>query len=359
MSSLPAAMDDATASTHAPRPAGGERPTARLLGLAALALTGAVAAASRTRGRTPPAPAARQRPAPAESRHLHGAAALLAASVLADSSLEHYRGSFENPGMAAPLIASTLALAAGVQGAVGRSRAAASGRCGGAYGLAVAVGAAGTAFHVYNVARRPGGFGWLNLFYAAPLGAPAALSLAGLLGLAAGSIALQHDEAPPTLLGLPAGRMLAALTGAGLLGTVGEAGLLHFRGAFQNPFMWLPVTLPPVAAALLVRAAASGGGTTAAAVQAPARASGGRLAKGWLGLTAALGIGGIGFHARGVSRSMGGWRNWSQNLLAGPPLPAPPSFSALAWAGLAALSLIDRESTAREEPVVSLPRTAR
>ena len=40
------------------------------------------------------------------------------------------------------------------------------------------------------------------------------------------------------MFGLPAGRALAAVTGAGLLGTVGEAGLLHFRGAFHNPFMY-------------------------------------------------------------------------------------------------------------------------
>ena len=33
------------------------------------------------------------------------------------------------------------------------------------------------------------------------------------------------------------------------------------------------------------------------------------------------------FHAYGVSRNMGGWRNWSQNVLNGPPLPAPPSFT--------------------------------
>ena len=33
----------------------------------------------------------------------------------------------------------------------------------------------------------------------------------------------------------------------GLLGTVGEAALLHFRGAYHNPFMVVPVTLPPAA----------------------------------------------------------------------------------------------------------------
>ena len=63
-------------------------------------------------------------------------------------------------------------------------------------------------------------------------------------------------------------------------------------------------------------------------------------------ITAALGFVGVGFHARGVARNQGGWRNWSQNLLNGPPLPAPPSFSALALAGLAALRLQgDRKMT--------------
>jgi hypothetical protein len=37
---------------------------------------------------------------------------------------------------------------------------------------------------------------------------------------------------------------------------------------------------------------------------------------------------------------MGGWRNWSQNLFAGPPLPAPPSFTGLAFAGLGTLTLL-------------------
>ena len=61
----------------------------------------------------------------------------------------------------------------------------------------------------------------------------------------------------------------------------------------------------------------------------------------WLRLTALLGLAGVGFHIYGVSRNMGGWRNWSQNLLNGPPLPAPPSFTGLALAGLAALGLLE------------------
>jgi hypothetical protein len=117
-----------------------------------------------------------------------------------------------------------------------------------------------------------------------------------------------------------------------MLGTVGEAGLLHFRGAFQNPAMVLPVTVPPIAAGILGNAAL-----------AP-RGGRGWLARLWLRLTAALGVIGVGFHAFGVSRAMGGWRNWSQNVPNGPPLPAPPSFTGLALAGLAALRLLEGEA---------------
>ncbi len=38
---------------------------------------------------------------------------------------------------------------------------------------------------------------------------------------------------------------------------------------------------------------------------------------------------------------MGGWRNWSQNALSGPPLPAPPSFTGVALAALAGLRLLE------------------
>jgi hypothetical protein len=90
--------------------------------------------------------------------------------------------------------------------------------------------------------------------------------------------------------------------------------------------MWAPVTFTPISAALLARAALSGrfGWITPAALAA----------------TAVLGLVGSAFHAYGVSRNMGGWRNWRQNLLAGPPLPAPPAFTGLALAGLGALLLM-------------------
>jgi len=260
-------------------------------------------------------------------RRLHAAAALLGLSVLADSALEHWRGSFENPGMVTPLLSSLMTIAVGARGAAGTEQGHARS---GVYASAVAAGAAGTGFHAYNVLRRPGGLSWMNLFYAAPLGAPAALSLSGLFGLAAQRLGLQAGmRTRPKLLRLPAGRALAALTSLGIAGTVAEAGLLHFRGAFQNPFMWLPVTVPPLATLSMVHAAT-----------APRRRHY-RLARALLNATAVLGIAGVGFHAYGVSRQMGGWRNARQNLLSGPPLPAPPAFAALALAGRAALSLLE------------------
>ena len=112
-------------------------------------------------------------------------------------------------------------------------------------------GAIGTGFHLYNVTKKVGGFSWQNLFYSAPLGAPAAMSLSGLMGFLAERVRDNDPEGEPDVFGLPAGRVVAATTAVSLLGTTAEAGLLHFRGAFHNPAMLLPVTMPPVAAALL------------------------------------------------------------------------------------------------------------
>ena len=264
------------------------------------------------------------------ARQLHAAAALLSASVLFDSAIEHYRGSFKNSAMFMPLVSATLNIGSSTHGLMSRDVDAHPLRTL-SYGAAIAVGALGTGFHVYNVTKRVGGIRWENLFYGAPIGAPAALALSGLVGLAADRIAAnEKNSGTPTLLGLPAGPALAAMTSLGLMGTVGEAGLMHFRGSFHNPAMYLPVILPPVAAAVLAEAAFR-----------PTDRSRG-TAKTWLGITSVLGIAGVALHCYGVSRAMGGWKNWRQNALDGPPIPAPPSFSALAIAGLAALSLIEK-----------------
>lgn len=269
------------------------------------------------------------------ARRLNRGAGILSAAVLADSAMEHYRGDFKNRAMYTPLLTAGLSLLASSQGLA--DRAPYPGRLRHAVYLgSVLTGLAGTGFHLYNITKRPGGLGWNNLFYAAPLGAPGALILSGALGYYAERLRGETRQRVPRVLGLPAGRSLALMTAAGLLGTSAEAGLLHFRGSFQNPAMFLPVSAPPIAAGLLVGSALAG----------HRRPGLRRLSRFWLRFTALMGLAGTGFHALGVARNHGGWRNWRQNLQAGPPLPAPPGFTGLALAGLAAQRLMDEERRA-------------
>ncbi len=274
-----------------------------------------------------PSPTVDQGHAVKAARRLNRAAGLIATSVLLDSAVEHYRGAFSNKAMYTPIVVSALSLGASLHGHRDSNTVAHRMRDG-VYALAGLTGIVGTGFHIYNVGKRVGGFSWQNLFYAAPLGAPAAISLSGMVGFLAERVRDNRPGTVPTVAGLPAGRVVGLLTSLGLLGTVGEAGLLHFRGAYHNPAMLVPVTLPPAAAVLL--AAASLG-----------KAQRSRpLTRWWLRVTGLVGVLGVGFHAVGVARNMGGWRNWTQNIQAGPPLPAPPAFTGLALAGLAALSLL-------------------
>ncbi|WP_081264395.1 MULTISPECIES: hypothetical protein [Pseudomonas] len=267
------------------------------------------------------------------ARRLNRGAGILALSVAADSALEHYRGAFHNRAMYMPLVTSTLALVASAHGLQDQSPAAHRLRDY-VYTGAVITGFVGTAFHFYNISRKPGGFNADNLFYAAPLGAPAALILSGLLGVYGERVRDTAQDTLPKVFGLPAGEAVAWMTAAGLLGTVAEAGLLHFRGAFQNPVMYLPVSLPPMAAGLLVATVL--GGETQPRLRWMSRLG--------LRMTAIMGLMGSCFHGFGVSRNFGGWKNWRQNLQVGPPIPAPPGFTGLALAGLAAHRLLDAET---------------
>ncbi|WP_409566570.1 hypothetical protein [Methylobacterium sp. E-065] len=262
------------------------------------------------------------------AQRLNHASSMLAASVLFDSGLEHYRGQFFNRAMYTPIVVSSITLASSLHGAgdtdPGSSRVRHA-----AQALAGLTGLVGFGFHAWNVGKREGGYSFQNLFYAAPIGAPMALTLAGILGVVAERVR-DADPDAPELAGLPAGKVLALATAGMLLGTTAEAGLLHFRGAFQNPAMLLPVTLPPLGAAALALAATRAPGAS----QTEAKAA--------MWAVSAMGIIGVAFHAYGVARMMGGWGNWRQNLIDGPPLPAPPSFSGVALGGLAALELLER-----------------
>ncbi|HEX2060101.1 MAG TPA: hypothetical protein VHK90_05125 [Thermoanaerobaculia bacterium] len=246
-------------------------------------------------------------------RLLYLASACLAGSVLADSAAEHFRAGVHHPMMlAGPALAAATVAASGEAARRTRGRRA----CRALYAAGMIGGVIGFAFHARNVARREGGVAMHNLFYGAPIGAPLGLTLAAAFGLAAET-------------GRTRSALLGGLAAAGLAGTAVEAGVLHFRGAFHDPLMYAPVLLPPLASACL-----------AAALVRPAR---GRVAAArvTLRLTAALGIAGAAAHTLALRRYMGGWRNWTQNLFAGPPIPAPPAFTGIALAGLAVLEARD------------------
>lgn len=264
---------------------------------------------------------------PSEERTVRAAqalgagAAVLCLSVALDSGLEHYRGRFEDRAMFVGPTIATIGLATAIYTTLYPMQSG-SRHARLLFGATAVTGAIGLGFHAYNILKRPGELDELNLFYAAPAGAPAALTLAGGFGL----LAAKFAQTPDALVSVPYARIAAAAVAVGLVGTVAEAGLLHFRGAFQDPAMYLPVTIPPAAAL-----------ATAAAIPL-ARA--GKVADPLLQATAVLGIAGSIFHAYGIHRNMGGWRNWSQMILQGPPLPAPPAFLGLAIAGLGTLPLI-------------------
>lgn len=297
---------------------------------AALAVAGLVGIglwAARLASERPARPRRPLHPVPTDAAARHAArrarqgSAVLAASSLIDSVTEHYRGEFHRWEMYIGPSAAAAALAATLAGGRAPVRAREV-----ALGAATAVGVAGHVFHTQNILNRPGGFSWSNLFYGAPLGAPGAVALAGLAGLAATSLERNAPDDP-----LKRGRVIAAGTVAGLVGTTAEVALLHFRGSFHNPFMYVPVTLPPLAALAL---------TAAAINPSPQRL---RLARRLLGATVAMGVVGTGFHAWGVHRNMGGWRNWTQNLQVAPPLPAPPGFTGVALVGLGAINLLEAQ----------------
>ncbi|KDB01721.1 hypothetical protein U879_20920 [Defluviimonas sp. 20V17] len=264
---------------------------------------------------------AKRAPAKREALRLsRDGAAIMGSSVLLDSALEHLRGDFRRDEM----YIAPLAGAASMAAAMAEPRQNAAGRAlEGVHIASFTTGLMGMGFHLGNVLRRPGGISWNNLFYAAPLGAPGALIMSGLIGM------VTHQMARSSGRERRHGRQLAALTATAMLAETAEVALLHFRGAYHDPAMYLPATLPPVAAVGLLAESLS-----------PRKRRRGPL-KLLLRAVEALGYIGTAFHALGVARNSGGWKNWRQTTLAGPPMPAPISFAGLGKSGRAALDLLD------------------
>jgi hypothetical protein len=239
------------------------------------------------------------------SRLLNAAATTLAAGVLTDSAAEHYRAGFHNRAMFIAPIVSAAAMMTATAPASQRHRGVLARAV---FATSVVTGLLGFGFHLTNVSRRVGGWNSANVFHGAPIAAPLAITMAGLLGLAASRIArsaASRDDRLPQRAGSRFAGALGGLSALGLAGTSIEAGALQFRGAFQNPFMYAPVIIPPIAAVTLA---------TAALTRSPkALKAAGRL----LRLTTWFGVAGVGFHAWGVQRRMGGWSNCARTSLPG------------------------------------------
>ncbi len=259
-------------------------------------------------------------------RRLHLTTIVVALGVMLDSGIDHFRGGFYNPAMYLAPLVSALAGAASLLAL--RCPTCLSRLRRWVFLMAALIGLVGNGFHIYNVTRREGGWSLLNLFYGAPLGAPLGVSIVGIFGLIAEWLqSASKQRKPLRFLRLSLSKWLMAMSAIGMIGTAGEAGLLHFRGAFHDPFMFLPVTLPPLNGAVL--------GWTILRPAAWRR----KLSRWLLYATAAVSLLGMGLHIIGVGRNMGGWRNWSQNVQVGPPIPAPLAFTGAALAGLIGLSL--------------------
>ncbi len=119
--------------------------------------------------------------------------------------VEHYRGSFKNKAMYTPLIVSALTLATSIHGTADM-RPVAHIACGTQPICSRPPRASSApAFTSTMLARRSGGFSWQNLFYGAPLGAPMAILLSGLLGFCSERVRESEPRHAPAIFGLPAG----------------------------------------------------------------------------------------------------------------------------------------------------------
>lgn len=247
--------------------------------------------------------------------------------LLADAAAGHYRSGFAFRVQYAPFISGSLLIIAAVVAAIAPSPAWAHTALRRAGWLAVASGVIGFGFHhYYGIAKKPGGYKWLlhHLMYGAPQLAPLALAGVGLLAL----VAARGMAGEMSFAGLSIRVALLALVAVALTGATLQAGILHYRGAFNNPAMYAPLTAPLLAVATSI--------WIAIAPNSPALPALTIL----LWLTFLIGFIGLGMHLRGLGRQMGGLYVPLFNLLEGPPAWAPALFAGFAAVGLLAVHLL-------------------
>jgi hypothetical protein len=253
--------------------------------------------------------------------------AVLTVLTLAEALTGHYRSGFPLRAQYAPfasgglLVVTAVAAVAAPGAPWARTALAAAGW------LSVATGLIGAGYHhYYGIAEKAGGYRWLlhYLMYGAPQLAPLVLSASGVLGVLAASGMAERSA----VLGMELRSALLGIVAVALAGAAAQAGILHYRGAFNNPLMYAPFTAPLLAAA-----------ASAWFVADPSPLLRSALTPLFL-LTFVTGFVGAGMHLRGLDRQMGGLHVWLFNLLQGPPVWAPTMFSCFAVVGLVAVHLL-------------------
>lgn len=254
-------------------------------------------------------------------------AAVMTLLLLADAFAGHYRSGFAFRSQYAPFISGGLLIVSAAAASIAPDLAWTKVALRVTGWLSVVSGVIGFGFHhYYGMVKRPGSYRWWlhNLMYGAPPMAPLGLTATGALALiAARGLAGETNFAEVEIRVLLLGCVATAL-----VGMIFQAGILHYRGSFNNPAMYAPFAAPLLAvfASLWI-------------ILAPSRAA-------WvvlsilLWLTFLTGFVGLGMHLRRMGRQMGGLYLALFNWLEGPPAFAPAIFVILSAVGLVTIHLL-------------------
>lgn len=250
--------------------------------------------------------------------------AALTVLLVADAFAGHYRSGFVFRSQYAPFISGGLLIVTAISATVQPEAEWANLTLRVAGWLAIVSGVIGFVFHhYYGIVKKPGGYKWLfhYLMYGAPQLAPLALSLTGVLAVVAA-----HGLANKVIfVGMSLRTALLIVVAIALAGATLQATILHYRGAFNNPLMFAPLSAPALAIIMSI-----------GMIVVPNKVMFLLLAI-VLWLTFLIGFVGLGMHLRGFGRQMGGLYLTMFNWLEGPPAFAPALFTGFAAVGLIAI----------------------